>query len=123
MTQQNQQWMEEGPTVTHQDNDENDDDDRKGLIGMTPELDLDVSSFDTHFGLLTGPLICVYSYSSARREVLLAELDPSYVILYDTEPRFVRQLEVLCNQFYLSTMCILRSFSFRSIRRYDLIKT
>jgi DNA excision repair protein ERCC-4 len=57
-------------------------------------VDIDLSSFNEYFGLLSYPLISICCHSSSRKEVLLEELNPTHIILYEAEPRFIRQLEV-----------------------------
>lgn len=51
-----------------------------------------VKDFETYFGVLPAPHIIIHSLSSKKR--VLTDLRPKYVILYDTDVGFFRQLEV-----------------------------
>ena len=59
---------------------------------------LDISSKDACYGLVTGPVTilhplhgCSDPHGLART---LLEMEPTYVVLYDVDMQFVRQLEV-----------------------------
>lgn len=80
---------------------EDDDDDDDGLMeedeGEEEQLKFDLSS-DAYYGVLKEPLTvihplrgCTDPYSLTR---VLHEVEPSFVVLYDAELSFVRQLEI-----------------------------
>lgn len=71
--------------------------DEGGLLEKEEELKLDLSS-DAYYGVLKEPLTvihplrgCTDPYSLTR---VLHEVEPSFVVLYDAELSFVRQLEI-----------------------------
>ncbi|KAJ1972663.1 DNA repair protein RAD16 [Dimargaris verticillata] len=60
-----------------------------------PELAVDEDEFLEAFGVLpTQDLVLFYTYQGETDSQLLADLKPSFVVLYDPNPMFIRQLEV-----------------------------
>ncbi|PIK43490.1 putative DNA repair endonuclease XPF isoform X3 [Apostichopus japonicus] len=65
--------------------------------------DIDISSSDAYFGIETAPLTVIHPLHGCKDSFSLTktlnEIRPRYVVLYDAEMQFVRQLEVYrcCN--------------------------
>ncbi|KAJ1967774.1 DNA repair protein RAD16 [Dimargaris xerosporica] len=60
-----------------------------------PELTVNEDEFMEAFGVLpTQDLVLFYTYQGETDSQLLADLKPSFVVLYDPNPMFIRQLEL-----------------------------
>ncbi|XP_033113950.1 DNA repair endonuclease XPF-like isoform X2 [Anneissia japonica] len=61
-------------------------------------VDIEVTSFDAYYGILTAPSTVIHplhgNEDPHNLTRTLKELQPTYVILYDAEIQFVRQLEI-----------------------------
>ena len=63
------------------------------------EVDFDASQFDDCFGLLGSLSAVIYPMSSVHRERVLYDLQPKYVLFYDADLEFVREVERYNAQF------------------------
>ena len=53
------------------------------------------SEFDTHYGLVApSQTVLVRAYSDDTDEQMLSEIQPRYIIMYETNLDFVRRIEV-----------------------------
>lgn len=69
---------------------------------------LQLSSQDAYYGILSSPAVVVHPLHGCSDHHglmrTLQEVQPRYVILYDADMQFVRQLEVSCYMYmYLHT--------------------
>jgi DNA excision repair protein ERCC-4 len=68
-------------------------DSEENVIDLTSD-DID-NEFDTHFGLLTpSQTVIVRAYSDDSDDQVLAEIRPTFIVMFEPNEDFIRRIEV-----------------------------